>query len=194
VWCWGQGGSLGDGTRTDRRRAVRATWSDGSPLTGVTELATGGYHTCARLTDGSAWCWGSNWSGQLGDGTITDRLRAVRVTRASGANLSGITSVSAGSGFSCARTTDGSAWCWGTNRSGQIGDGTTTDRRRAVRVTRASGAVLSGVSELAAHLDHACVTQAGDVVWCWGDNRDGQLGDGTRVQRLRAVRVIAAWQ
>lgn len=83
--------------------------------------------------DGAAWCWGYNHDAQLGDGTKTDRPRAVRVVRADGGLLDHVTAIQG----TCALTSDGVAWCWGDNIFGQVGDGTFTDRRAAVRVLTA---------------------------------------------------------
>ncbi len=83
----------------------------------------GGTNTCARRTDGTAWCWGNNQYGRLGDGTTTNRSAPTQV-----AGLSNVTALDAGDYHTCARRTDGTAWCWGRADFGQIGDGATTQR------------------------------------------------------------------
>jgi alpha-tubulin suppressor-like RCC1 family protein len=81
------------------------------------KVSAGGYHTCAIKQDGSLWCWGANWSGQLGDGTYTSRNTPVQIMS------SGVSSVALGYAHTCAVRTDGSLWCWGYNEYGQLGDG-----------------------------------------------------------------------
>ena len=102
----------------------------------ATAISTGGGHACALLSDATVKCWGSNRSGELGDGTRTRRLTAVAVR-----GLAGATSVSAGYGMSCALLADGTARCWGDNRHGQLGDGTTTSRSTPVAVQGLTGIV-----------------------------------------------------
>ena len=202
AWCWGTNrqGQLGDGTTTERHRAVRVTKAGGGYLTGVTAISAAGSlgqiefaDTCARTSDGAAWCWGSNNTGQLGDGSTTDRHRAVRVTKAGGGALTGVTAISAGGGFSCARTSNGAAWCWGLNALGDLGDGTTTpERLRAVRVTKAGGGYLAGVTAISAGGVSACARTTDGAAWCWGGNFFGSVGDGTTTVRRRAMRVTKA--
>jgi hypothetical protein len=81
------------------------------------------------------------------------------------------TGVSAGGAHSCASLGDASVWCWGANDSGQLGDGTTTDRPTPARVGGASGAVSAGAL-------HTCASSAGHTITCWGADTSGQLGDG----------------
>jgi alpha-tubulin suppressor-like RCC1 family protein len=207
VWCWGDDtyGQLGDGTTGDadhhRLKAVRVRRGSGH-LSGVSAISGGERHTCARRGDGSAWCWGDDTYGQLGDGTTGDahhlRLRAVRV-RQGGGSLTGVAAVSAGRDHTCARKADGSAWCWGYGEFGQLGDGTTGDadhlRQKAVRVTQGGG-FLADVRRLDAGRDHTCVRRGDGTAWCWGAGGDGSLGDGTTGDangvRLKAVRVVRA--
>jgi alpha-tubulin suppressor-like RCC1 family protein len=86
------------------------------------EVAAGGYHTCARKGDRTLWCWGANGDGDVGDGTTaTPKPAPVEVT-ALGASVA---EVAAGLRHTCARTGDGTLWCWGYNKYGQVGDGTT---------------------------------------------------------------------
>ena len=87
---------------------------------GVTAIATGAAHTCALTAGGGVKCWGSNWLGQLGDGTTTDRLTPVAVSGLS----SGVAAIVARGGHTCALMAGGGVMCWGDNEYGQLGDGT----------------------------------------------------------------------
>ena len=84
--------------------------------------------------------------------------------RANAAAMTGFTKVSAGSDFTCAVKTDGTVWCWGLNTSGQLGDGTTTNRNRPVQV---SG--LTGVADVDNQSDYACALKTIGTVVCWGN-------------------------
>lgn len=201
AWCWGANdrGQLGDGSTIDRHAPVRVTRSAGVNLAGVTAISTAAWagHTCAATSDGAAWCWGSNGHGELGDGTIIDRHRAVHATRAGGANLAGVTMISAGGLHTCARTVSGAAWCWGDNYDGELGDGSTIERHRAVRVTKRGGGNLTGITAINAAdsagivaFFYTCARGGDGAVWCWGGNYDGELGDGTTNDHHRAARVV----
>jgi alpha-tubulin suppressor-like RCC1 family protein len=211
VWCWGDDefGQLGDGTTGDLATHLRLSpvrvRRGGDFLTGVSAVSVGDFHSCARRVDGTAWCWGDGESGQLGDGTTGApttqlRLKAVQVRRGGGF-LTGVSAVSAGDQHSCARRADGTAWCWGDDASGQLGDGTTGDaathlRLKAVQVRRAAG-ILTGVTAVSAGGDHSCALRANGTARCWGADGYGQLGDGTTGDptthlRLKAVQVRRA--
>jgi hypothetical protein len=144
-------------------------------------VAAGGAHSCAVTSTGGAKCWGANESGQLGDGTTTGRDRAVDVAGLS----SGVDSVAGGLSFACALTTGGAAKCWGSNASGQLGDGSATDRSQPVAVS----GLGSGVAAISAGWAHTCALLAGGAVKCWGDNTYGQLGDGTTTGSATPVDV-----
>lgn len=210
VWCWGRAaeGEVGDGTTGDaqgnRLSAVQVRRGNGF-LTAITAISTGiGYHSCARRSDGTAWCWGYDDHGQLGDGTRGDannsRLEAVKVKQASGP-MTGVRSVSAGDQHSCAVKTDGTVWCWGDDRNGALGDGTTGDptthdRLSPVKVKRGSGYLtdITAVSGGGDGRDHTCARRSDGTAWCWGYDLYGQLGDGTTGNvdnvRTKAVKVL----
>ena len=131
-------------------------------------------------TDGAAWCWGFNASGQLGDGTQTNSGTPVQVM-----TLGGALQIVAGYRHACARLDDGRARCWGSNDVGQVGDGTGTTQPLPQPVLG-----VADVVELAAGSDHTCARLRDDSIWCWGSNNAGQLGDGTRTERRSPVRVL----
>ncbi len=119
AWCWGLNGygQLGNGSTTDSLVPApvggSATWA---ALTVTT------HSTCGVRADGTAWCWGFNGYGQLGNGSAADSLIPVQV-----GNLSTWTAVTAHGGYrACGTRADRTAWCWGSNDFGQLGDGTTT--------------------------------------------------------------------
>lgn len=170
--CWGDNfwGELGDGTTT-----TRGAPGDVSGLTtGVRSVSAGTQHTCAVTTSGAAKCWGQNQNGQLGNGTTststTSAMSPVDVTGLA----SGVVALSAGSGFTCALLDTGGVKCWGGNFSGQLGDGTTTNRPLPTDVVGLS----SGVTAISAGGDSACALLSSGTVKCWGDNSTGALGDG----------------
>ncbi|MFZ8804314.1 MAG: MopE-related protein, partial [Candidatus Calescibacterium sp.] len=141
------------------------------------KVSAGSYHTCAIDTNGSLWCWGDNWYGQLGDGTNVGKDVPVQV---SGTNWA---SVSAGWYHTCGIKTDEILWCWGDNWYGQLGDGTNVGKNVPVQV---SGTNWVSVS---AGKDHTCGVKTDGTLWCWGRNNYGQLGDGTNVGKNVPVQV-----
>jgi subtilisin-like proprotein convertase family protein len=152
----------------------------------ASSVSAGNYHTCAVLSDGSVYCSGYNYYGQLGDGNSGhgfDSSTPVAVSLPSGRTAS---SVSAGDWHTCAVLDDGSAYCWGRNSVGQLGDGTTTTSSTPVAVSLPSGRTATSVS---AGGYHTCAVLDDGSAYCWGDNSDGQLGDGTTTDSSTPVAV-----
>ncbi len=179
AYCWGlnQNGQLGDGTTTDRASPVAV-------VGGVTfaALATGGgygLHSCGLTASGAAYCWGSNSSGQLGDGTTTDRSSPVAV--AGGLSFQAL---AVGYAHTCGVATTGAAYCWGANNYLELGDGTSTNRSTPVVV----GGGLT-FQRLAAGGTHTCGFTVSGSAYCWGDNQVGALGDGTNTSHGTPVAV-----
>ena len=148
----------------------------------ATSITTGETHSCAIRESGGLVCWGYNWYGRLGDGTMTTRATPVPVTSLS----SGVTSVSAGGHHTCA-VQGGVAWCWGFNGYGQLGDGTTTNRTTPVAVSGFTTKIKPVA--IAAGAYHSCALLSTGGVRCWGYNAYGQLGDGTTTNRTTPVNV-----
>ncbi|MCC6831936.1 MAG: hypothetical protein IT200_11375 [Thermoleophilia bacterium] len=195
VWCWGHGisGQRGDGTTTSATpRPVRVLLPQGA---GARSISAGGTHTCAVLADGGLWCWGDDLYGQLGDGPPSEnRTTPVRVAFGAGRRT---VAVSAGASHTCAILDDGSAWCWGLNTSGQLGDNDLPNAHAPVAVALPASTRVVAVAAGAAH---TCATFATGASACWGDDSQGTVGDGppfaaTRVPvdiGLPAASVIAA--
>ena len=148
--------------------------ANAAAISGFTHVETNGSHSCARKSDETVWCWGLNSSGQLGDGTTTNRSRPVQVV-----DLSGVVSVDTGYDYACALKSDTTVWCWGGNGNGTLGDGTTTNRSRPVQVKDSTGlSYLTGVTQVSTGSGHACAMKSNGSAWCWGWNHYGILGSG----------------
>ena len=185
AWGWNGYGQLGDGTTTDRHTAAPMN----GPLAGITAVAAGDGHSLAVGPGGAVYAWGTNYAGELGDGTAADRHTPAQVTGPGGTPLTGITAISAGGRHALAIGPGGTVYAWGGNDFGQLGDGTTTNRYRALQVNGPGGAPLTGVTAVAAGGVHSLAVGPGGTVYSWGHNSTGQLGDGTTTDRHLAVRV-----
>ena len=174
VWVWGSDseGQLGDGSpATNRNNPFQLT---GLPT--ITAIAAGGNHTLVLTSTGTLYSWGSNSSGQLGNGSGGSGQRSyvpVQVVNSSGTPISGITAIAAGASHSLAVKSDGTALAWGLNTSGQLGDDSQISRFNPVPV---SG--LTGVSAISGGDTHSLALKTGGFVAAWGANGSGQLGTG----------------
>lgn len=172
VWCWGfnSDGQLGRAVGGDPLAPNPTPVQVGS-VTTWTSLSLGTDHACAVRTDGTLWCWGSNISGQLGNGVhVEDGLPTPTPTQVGSGTA--WTSVSAGEYHACGVQTGGTAWCWGSNVNGELG-------RAANAVANTTPTQVSGTagwSQISAGGDQTCAVKAVGTAWCWGRNEYGQLG------------------
>lgn len=195
AWGWNYHGQLGtgdvvsDGTRVDQASLVKGVGGSGQ-LENAVQVAAGGSASLALLSDGTVLGWGRNFSGELGDGTRTDRSVPVRVKDASGsADLSGVVQVAIGHGqyysrhHSLAVLADGHLLAWGANDYGQLGNGVSGSNlcsQLPVKVVGIGGSgELAGVVQAAAGAFHSLALLTDGTVVAWGANDYGQLGDGT---------------
>lgn len=162
AFCWGDNaqGQLGDGTTnsTDVPQAVVG-------ISALREIVAGDGFTCARGADGQVWCWGADGEGQHGDGSAS----GMTITRVSGLVA---VAVCAGAGHACAIADDGDVRCWGRNMEGQVGNGSTTSPVESPSTVTLAAEATS----LACGGGHSCARLVDGSVWCWGRNREGQLG------------------
>jgi alpha-tubulin suppressor-like RCC1 family protein len=148
-------------------------------------VGAGAYHTCAKKQDNTLWCWGANFTGQLGLGVS----RVVNPDAPAGTAQSQWNTptkltedanwalLAVGSSHACATKNDATLWCWGANSEGQIGSGRNTTAFSPTQVGNA------GVVWVSAGASHTCATYGDGTLACWGGNDAGQLGDGTTAKK-----------
>ena len=142
----------------------------------VTAVSAGFSHSLAILSDGSLWAWGSNDSGQLGDGTNVDKHIPVKI-------MDDVMAINAGAWSSFAIKNDGTLWAWGYNSYGQLGDSTTVDRHTPVHI-------MDNVKSFSMRGEHSLVIKSDGSLWAWGDNWSGKLGDGTQNNSATPVHIM----
>jgi alpha-tubulin suppressor-like RCC1 family protein len=181
---WGSDvdGQLGDGRQLVFLSPVRVNGvSDVIAISAATQFNP---HTVALKSDGTVWAWGINNSGQLGDGTTTDRATPSRVS-----GLTGVSAISAAENHTVALKSDGSVWAWGDNCCGQQGDGTTGNQR----LTPAQVSGLTNVTAISAGIAHTIALKGDGTVWAWGRSGLGQFGaTPIQVNGLTGVTAISA--
>ncbi|HEX7122900.1 MAG TPA: chitobiase/beta-hexosaminidase C-terminal domain-containing protein [Gemmatimonadaceae bacterium] len=180
LWAWGDNafGQLGDGT-TVRRTAPVQVISLGASVSGISAASQ---HAHALKSDGTVWSWGSNGSGQLGDGTATTRTTPVPSIDLA-AIMVDVVLVRAAPFKAFAFTSVPSLWGWGYNQYGQLADGTTANRSRPVQ------SAFAGAIDIRGGVSHTVALKSDGSVWTWGYNNSGQLGDGTTTQRTTPAPV-----
>jgi alpha-tubulin suppressor-like RCC1 family protein len=195
TWSWGDGSPDTVGSTVQKvwnkagSQTVTLSATGANSKAAVTQsvvvagepVSAGADHSCALQPDGKVACWGSNFYGQLGDGSSAN----LRLTPVAVIGLTDATAISAGEYHSCALKIGGSAVCWGSNSSGQLGDGTSgNDKTTTITVTGLTDAVA-----LNAGNEHTCALKANGSVVCWGRNSTGALGDGTTTTKVITTAV-----
>ena len=172
VWCWGRNnrGQLGNGTDTDRNVPVAIDASGSHP-------ACGANHSCVIGNNGLIFCWGYNNSGQLGDDNGSQGSLSPVLVTGSGVTYEFV-DVTAGTDNTCAITTTGASYCWGSNSQGQLGTGADSGTNPS-DVPLAVEGLGSGTAQLAAGNRFSCAVTDERAALCWGNNDHGELGNGS---------------
>jgi alpha-tubulin suppressor-like RCC1 family protein len=155
----------------------------------VTAIATGAAHTCA-VAGGAVYCWGSNVSGQLGINNTTNQTVPTAVLTTGALNGLTVTQVAAGQAHTCV-VASGKPYCWGLNNNGQLGNNSLTTSNVAVAVATLPWAANATLSSLSAGQYGNCVVAAGKA-YCWGNNSNGQLGNGNTTDQRTPVAVTTS--
>ena len=186
VWTWGMNnhGQLGDGTTADSPVPVHVLGPKGvGYLTGVTAVMGGEQHNFALKSDGTVWSWGMNMTDQLGDGNAQDSSTPVQV-----AGLNSIVSLGGRGYHSLAVKSDGTVWAWGWDYHGALGVGV-SDRNYDYTVPVQVQGVRNPIMVTSGYCFSVALLQDHTLV-AWGNNANGELGDGTTTDRYTPVPVV----
>lgn len=175
AYCWGYNSDrqLGDGTYSYRANPTAVQLPAGVT---VTAIAAGTSHSCALATTGVAYCWGYALGGLLGRDAPAIEADPGAVSMPAGVTFTAITT---GTLHSCALGNNGKSYCWGYNGEGRLGDGTNENRYVPTEVASA-GVTFTSIS---AGATSTCGLTAAGAAYCWGDNAQSQIGDGTGTNR-----------
>ena len=194
AYAWGDNvnGQIGDGTTIQKTTPVKVGKPTGTPTDFTyTQVSAGQYHSLALGSDGNTYAWGYNSSGQIGDGTTTDRNTPVKVGKPTDAPADlAYTQVSAGGFHSLALGSDGNAWAWGENGNSQLGDGTETRRTTPAKMGKPTDAPADFTyAQVSAGRFYSLAVGSDGNAYAWGKNVNGQIGDGTTSQKTTPVKV-----
>ncbi len=187
AWAWGYNGygNLGDGTTAAKTSPVSVIggftdWVQVSANSGATSD-----HTVGLRSNGTTWAWGRNDFGQLGDGTATNRSSPVSVV----GGFTDWVQVSAGGRHTAGLRANGTAWAWGLGSSGQLGDNSPTNKSSPVSVV---GGFTDWV-QVSSGADQTIGLRSNGTAWAWGSNASGQLGDNTTTIKSSPVSVVGGF-
>ena len=155
----------------------------------LTQITVGGEHTCALDAAGTAYCWGENEEdGDLGDGTTTNSDVPVAVDSSGVLAGKNLTQITTGQQATCAVDDTGAAYCWGSG-GGELGDGSAAGSDVPVAVDESG--VLAGkiLTQITVGGNYTCALDGTGAAYCWGENNNGQLGDGSTANSSVPVAV-----
>ncbi|QVK16776.1 DUF5011 domain-containing protein [Mycoplasmatota bacterium] len=190
IFTWGNNnyGQLGDGTTTNKSIPTEITIGVGET---ITEVSLGYSHSSAITSEGRIFTWGMNYYGQLGDGTSIDKNIPIEIT----SNFilgfeETITEVILGHYHSSVITSEGRIYTWGANHTGQLGDGTTTNKSIPTEITSNFNLGLEEtITEVILGGTHTSTITSEGRIFTWGRNYYGQLGDGTTISRYTPTQI-----
>ena len=171
MWEYNNYGQLGNGSTTNSYTPVKI-------MENVAAVSLGDYHSAAITKDGSLYMWGENSDGQLGNGSTTNRSTPVKI-------MENVATVSLGAWHSAAITKDGSLYMWGYNNYGQLGNGSSGNYEKSVSPIK----IMENVAAVSLGAWHSAAITKDGSLYMWGENSDGQLGNGTTNNLTRPQRI-----
>lgn len=192
AYCWGVNaqGQLGNNSVVQSNIPVAVSTAGALAGKTVTSIAAGSSETSCAVAGGAAYCWGSNTSGVLGNGTTVRSTTPAAVSTMDKLSGKTVSSVSAGYGHVCAAA-EGSAYCWGLNARGQLGNGSAAVSNVPVAVTNTGALAGKTVATVDAGAEGTCALANG-AVYCWGLNTFGQVGNNTFTNASTPAAVTVA--
>lgn len=178
VWAWGDNSMRQIGTKEMSTDYTVPTQIE--ELTDIIDIATGAQFGLALQSDGKVWAWGANTAGALGNGTSVTNTE-IPVS----SSIDNVKQIAAGQFSAYALKNDGTVWAWGDNQYGQLGLGKTPYSTNVP--TQIPG--LENIIAISAGYQYALALKNDGTVWAWGDNGEGQLGNGTVGSEYTPVQV-----
>ena len=192
VFTWGSGGSgsLGNGGRSGANTPTAVITSNLPEGAVFYSIAAGSNNSLAITSNGELYSWGYNGDGQLGIG-LPPLVQPTPLAVSTSSLPVGTTfsAIAVGYDHSLALSFDGLLYAWGANDEGQLGDGTQSLSAVVLPVSTSSFPVGTTFSQIVAGKQYSMALSSEGVVYAWGDNYWGQLGDGTSVDSYLPVRV-----
>jgi alpha-tubulin suppressor-like RCC1 family protein len=185
AYAWGRNsnGQLGDNTTSSRSSPVTVVGG----ITTWSQINGGGDHNLGLISTGILYAWGQNSNGQLGDGTTTNRSSPISVL----GNITNWSKISAGGYHNLTVTSTGVAYSWGYAANGRLGDGqSVTNRSSPVTVI---GGITNWSNVSASRQKHSLGILNTGILYAWGNNSNGELGDNTTLASSSPVTVVGSF-
>jgi alpha-tubulin suppressor-like RCC1 family protein len=188
LWAWGQNscGALGDNTTVNKSSPVSVVGG----FTDWCQLSAGMFSVSAVRQNGTAWAWGCNVYGSLGDNSTVSKSSPVSVVGGFTDWCQIVQSGNNSNSLGLAVRQNGTAWAWGYNGSGQLGDNTTVSKSSPVSVV---GGYTDWCQVTSSYGRSAAGIRQNGTLWAWGFNNCGQLGNNTITSRSSPVSVVGGF-